>query len=84
MVLIANKKVKFILGARSANKLVFEERIKKIIGEENLYITTDDGSKGKKGFVTDTLRELIKKEKIDKVLQIQCKKTVYSWVSICK
>ena len=59
--------VKFILGARTKNRLVYVERIKKLIGNENLIITTDDGSMGRKGFVTDALKELIEKEKIDKV-----------------
>ncbi len=59
--------VKFILGARSKEKLLFNERLKKLVGEGNLIVTTDDGSFGRKGFVTDALNELLKKEKIDKV-----------------
>ncbi len=59
--------VKFILGARNKNRLVYVDRIKKLVGEKNLIITTDDGSMGRKGFVTDALKELISKEKIDKV-----------------
>ncbi len=60
-------KVKFILGARTKNKLVYVERIKKLIGSENLIITTDDGSSGIKGYVTDALKQSLQKEKIDKV-----------------
>ena len=60
-------KVKFILGARSKNRLVYVERIKKLIGSENLIITTDDGSMGMKGYVTDALNVLLKKEKVDKI-----------------
>lgn len=60
-------KVKFILGARTKNRLVYSEQIVKIVGRENLIITTDDGSAGIKGLVTDALRQLLKKEKIDKV-----------------
>ncbi len=60
-------KVKFILGARSKNKLVYVERIKKLIGSDNLIITTDDGSSGMKGYVTEALQQLLKKEKIDKI-----------------
>ncbi len=56
----------FILGARSKERLVFEARIKKLVGER-LIITTDDGSKGKKGFVTDALKEILSKEKIDMI-----------------
>ncbi len=59
--------VKFILGARSKNRLVYVERIKKLIGSDNLIITTDDGSMGMKGYVTDALKQLLQKEKIDKI-----------------
>ena len=44
-----------ILGARSADDLIFEERFA-TAGE--IYVSTDDGSKGTKGFVTDVLRGL--------------------------
>ena len=60
-------KVKFILGARTKNRLVYVERIKKLIGSENLIVTTDDGSTGMKGYVTDALRQLLQKEKVDKI-----------------
>ncbi len=62
-------KVKFVLGARTKNRLVYAERLKKLIGNENLIITTDDGSSGMKGYVTQALQQLLQKEKdkIDKV-----------------
>ena len=44
-----------VLGARSADDLLFEERFAEA-GE--VYISTDDGSKGTKGFVTDVLKGL--------------------------
>jgi ferredoxin--NADP+ reductase len=37
---------------------------------DEVYITTDDGSYGKKGFVTDQLKELIDQMKIDFILAI--------------
>lgn len=37
---------------------------------DEVYVTTDDGSYGKKGFVTDQLKELITSQKIDFVLAI--------------
>lgn len=46
-----------ILGAKSSNYIILKEELKKMSNE--LYITTDDGSEGKKGFVTDMLKELI-------------------------
>ena len=50
-------KVDVIIGARSADLIILEEEIKPYC--ENLYIATDDGSKGHKGFVTDILKGLI-------------------------
>ncbi|MBI2549767.1 hypothetical protein HYV83_01135 [Candidatus Woesearchaeota archaeon] len=38
-------KVKFVLGARTKNKLVYVERIKKLIGSDNLIVTTDGKKK---------------------------------------
>lgn len=50
------QKPTFILGARTKNDLLFEERLKKC---SELYITTDDGSAGEKGFNTQVLEKLI-------------------------
>jgi len=56
-----------ILGARSADLLILEDEMRKISDE--IYITTDDGTKGKKGFVTEVLKELLESgKKIDYVL----------------
>ncbi len=46
-----------ILGARQEDLLVCELELSQISDE--LYITTDDGSKGTKGFVTTKLKELL-------------------------
>lgn len=61
--------VTVITGFRNKDIIILEEEMKKI--SNNLIITTDDGSNGKKGFVTDCLKELIQKgEKFDKVIAI--------------
>ena len=52
--------VDFLLGARTAELLLFEERLKNTPGL-NLHVATDDGSKGHKGYVTDLLKNLIDK-----------------------
>ncbi len=52
-----------IVGCKSKNYLLFEEELKPIC--DNLYIATDDGSYGYKGFVTDLLKELIDKKTKD-------------------
>ncbi len=56
--------VKIILGARSQDHLSLSESLLQC-GE--LYITTDDGSMGEKGFTTNKLRALLKDEKFDKI-----------------
>jgi len=50
-----------VLGARTRGLLILEAEMKKISDE--FYVMTDDGSYGKKGFTTDALAELLKKDK---------------------
>jgi ferredoxin--NADP+ reductase len=58
-----------ILGARNEKLLMLENEIEEYSDE--LHICTDDGSKGRKGFVSDVLQDLIdKKTKIDIVWAI--------------
>jgi ferredoxin--NADP+ reductase len=49
-----------IVGAKTQNILILEEEMRKVAG--NLYITTDDGSYGRKGMVTDTVKYLVNEE----------------------
>lgn len=55
----ANNKVISIIGAKTAGLLILEEEMRKFSDE--LHVSTDDGTKGYKGFVSDVLSELIKK-----------------------
>ena len=57
-----------IIGGRTKEFVILENEMKKVCDE--VYVTTDDGSYGKHGFVTDQLKELIEKRKIDFVLAI--------------
>jgi len=57
-----------IIGGRTKEFVILENEMKKVCDE--VFITTDDGSYGKHGFVTDQLKELIKTRKIDFVLAI--------------
>lgn len=50
-------KVDVIIGAKNADMLILEEEMSKVC--DNLYICTDDGSKGYKGLVTTKLEELM-------------------------
>lgn len=61
--------VDMIAGFRSTDFIILEEEMRAC--SDNLYITTDDGSNGRKGLVTDVLRERIEAgEKYDLVIAI--------------
>ena len=55
----AGNRVTAILGARSKDLLILEEKMRDASHE--LLITTDDGSYGRKGFVTDALKDVLDK-----------------------
>jgi ferredoxin--NADP+ reductase len=61
-------KVISIIGARNKDLLFWEEKIRSVSDE--IVIATDDGSRGRKGVVTEPLKELVEKEKIDEVFAI--------------
>ena len=50
-----------IIGARNKSLLMYEEEFKR--NSKQLLIMTDDGSYGKKGFVTEALKELLDNDK---------------------
>jgi len=55
-----------ILGVKNKNELFFENRIKKYGAD--VHISTDDGSKGHKGFATDLAKKLLEEKKFNSVL----------------
>jgi len=57
-----------IIGARTKELLILENEVKKY--SDKLIITTDDGSYGIKGVVTNPLKEILITEKIDRVIAI--------------
>ena len=64
----AGNKVISIIGARCRDLLFWREKMAAVSDE--LLIATDDGSVGRKGFVTDVLKDLLEKEKIERVWAI--------------
>jgi ferredoxin--NADP+ reductase len=65
----AGNKITSIIGARNSELLILEKEIKEFSDE--LHITTDDGSKGIHGFVTDVLKNILKEKKnIDLIITI--------------
>jgi ferredoxin--NADP+ reductase len=58
-----------ILGARNKDLLTMMGEMKQV--SDDLFITTDDGSDGRKGLVTDQLNELLEKGmKVDRIITI--------------
>ena len=64
----AGNEIITILGARSEGLLIWKEKMKSVSDE--LIITTDDGSEGTKGVVTDPLKQIMQKRKISLVISI--------------
>jgi len=61
-------KIISILGARTEELLFWEDRLRSVSHE--LIVSTDDGSYGRKGVVTEPLNELLQETKVDRVIAI--------------
>jgi ferredoxin--NADP+ reductase len=57
-----------IIGARNKDLLILEDKMK--AASSDFHVCTDDGSYGHKGFVTEVLEDVLKKNKIDLVVAI--------------
>ena len=58
-----------IIGARSADLLIMEDEVRAV--SDKMFVCTDDGSKGRHGFVTVVLKELLEQgEKFDEIIII--------------
>lgn len=65
----AGIKVDMIAGFKMKDMVILEDEFR--AGTENLYITTDDGTYGEKGFTTDKLKALIEEgNKYDEVVAV--------------
>ena len=65
----AGNKVTIIMGARNKGLFVMEDEMRAIAGD-GLILMTDDGSSGRKGLVTDPLKELCAAGSVDEVIAI--------------
>lgn len=61
-------KVYMIMGARNKDLIFWADKMKDACTE--LFITTDDGSMGEKGFVTQVMERLMAQEKIDYAIAV--------------
>jgi NAD(P)H-flavin reductase len=64
----AGNRVISIMGARTKNLIFWEEALASV--SDRLIVTTDDGSYGRKGLVTEPLKELLEAGGIDRVIAI--------------
>ena len=65
----AGNQVTIIMGARTKELFVMEEEMRKIAGDR-LILITDDGSSGRKGLVTEPLKELCQRGEVDEAIVI--------------
>ena len=70
----AGNRVLGIIGARNAGLIILKEELRKLCDE--FFITTDDGSLGKKGLVTDILQDLF--TSVEKSTHTQYPNRVYA------
>ena len=61
-------KTDVIAGFRNKDIVILEDEMRKV--SDNYYVTTDDGSYGEKGFVTDVLKRLLESDSYDLVIAI--------------
>ncbi len=68
----------FLIGARSADQLLFKRRLGKLLGD-SLMISTDDGSEGFHGYASNYAGELMAKGKYDQVYAYEAADTADPW-----
>ncbi len=64
----AGNKVYMIMGARTKELIFWEDKMKNACDE--LFITTDDGSLGEKGFVTQVLEKIMNNETVNYAIAV--------------
>jgi ferredoxin--NADP+ reductase len=64
----AGNEVISIIGARNKDLLILEDKMKG--ASDELHVCTDDGSYGRKGFVTEVLKDILDSHKVDLVVAI--------------
>ena len=62
-------RITFLLGAKTCGELLFLERMKTVLATMNhrIVVTTEDGSYGIKGLITEPAEQLLAKEKFDMI-----------------
>jgi dihydroorotate dehydrogenase electron transfer subunit len=71
-----------IIGVKTKNDLFFEDRLRRF--DATVLVSTDDGSKGYKGFASDLAKDVLKKEKIDAVFTCGPEPMMKTLLSCCR
>lgn len=80
--LLGRQNTTVIIGAKNKNEVLFEKKFKD--AGLKILVTTEDGSKGKKGLATEPLEEILSKEKIDCVYACGPEPMLEKVVEICQ
>jgi len=71
-----------IIGVKTKKELFFEDRLRRC--GATVLVSTDDGSKGYKGFASDLAKDVLKKEKIDAVFTCGPEPMMKTLLSCCR
>lgn len=76
--------VTVLIGAKSKEEVFFEDLANNLLknNPHNVIVTTDDGSYGEKGFVTDMVEKLVNKSHFDGVYTCGPEKMMYKTVQL--
>lgn len=74
--------VDLVLGARSAGELVFERRCAD--AGAAVHVSTDDGSRGRRGLATELAAELVAKGRYDQVYACGPERMLVGVVALCR
>jgi len=77
----AGAEVHLVLGAKNSSELVFEDRCQE--AGAKVHISTDDGSKGAKGFATDLAKGFLENESYDLVCTCGPERMIASLLHMC-
>jgi len=77
-------KVTVLMGAKTKDEVLFEKLSKQLLekNQHNVIVTTDDGTCGQKGLVTDVVEEYFSKTKFDAVYTCGPEKMMYKVVKL--
>jgi len=71
-----------VIGVKTKNELFFEDRFRRC--GATVLVSTDDGSKGHKGFASDLAKEVLTKESIDAVYTCGPEPMMKTLLSACR